>query len=402
MAGVPGQGASGELWSHCVSWADLTVPVETGHGAARLDLGEEWPDRWLVSWRAGQRAESRSVRELARMPLASADPIRAFSWRRGQRHRPGLEYLVSTGRHHGFESLEEARTLLDLSPGAVVVLDGRQWTVQLREPHLGRIVLVGPDGAGQQVSMQCKPARYFVNSMSGLWHDAVDAEFVARVFAVVALAERHTFQILTKRAGRMHSVLASDGFWAQVRDVLDDYGRPSPAAKAAVGARFLPNLWLGVSVESQKWAVRLGKLAATMAGAVRFVSCEPLLGPLDLRPWLGSGLDWVIAGGESGWRARPMHPAWVRSLRDQCEDSGVPYFFKQRGQWTWDRGSGQPEPHVYVCSADGSVAGERAALADGGSWTGVWRVGKGRPGRLLDGRIWDKFPLPSQASVAVS
>lgn len=114
MSGVPVQGASGELWSHCVSWADLTVPVETCHGAARLDLGEEWPDRWLVSWRAGQRAESRSVRELARVPLAGADPIRAFSWRRGQRHRPGLEYLVSTGRHHGFESMEEARTLLAL------------------------------------------------------------------------------------------------------------------------------------------------------------------------------------------------------------------------------------------------------------------------------------------------
>lgn len=114
VAGVPVQGASGELWSHCVSWADLTVSVETVHGAARLDLGEEWLDRWSVSWRVGQRAESRSVRELARMPLAGADPIRAFSWRRGQRHRPGLEYLVSTGRHHGFESLEEARTLLAL------------------------------------------------------------------------------------------------------------------------------------------------------------------------------------------------------------------------------------------------------------------------------------------------
>jgi hypothetical protein len=110
-----GQGACGALWSDCVSWVDLMVPVETSCGAAvRLDLGEGWPDRWLVSWKAGQRAESRSVRELARMPLAGADPIRAFSWRRGQRHRPGLEYLVSTGRHHGFESLEEARTLLAL------------------------------------------------------------------------------------------------------------------------------------------------------------------------------------------------------------------------------------------------------------------------------------------------
>lgn len=113
-AGVPGQGACGELWSHCVSWADLTVPVGMGDAAARLDLGEGWPDRWRVSWKAGQRTESRSVGELARVPLAGADPIRVFSWRRGQRHRPGLEYLVSTGRHHGFESLEEARTLLAL------------------------------------------------------------------------------------------------------------------------------------------------------------------------------------------------------------------------------------------------------------------------------------------------
>ncbi len=113
-AGVPGQGACGELWSHCISWADLTVPVGIGDAAARLDLGEGWPDPWRVSWKAGQRTESRSVGELARVPLAGADPIWAFSWRRGQRHRPGLEYLVSTGRHHGFESMEEARTLLAL------------------------------------------------------------------------------------------------------------------------------------------------------------------------------------------------------------------------------------------------------------------------------------------------
>jgi len=102
----------------------------------------------------------------------------------------------------------------------------------------------------------------------------------------------------------MHSVLASGQFWGVVRSALRDYGPPSPAAEAAVDARHLPNLWLGVSVESGKWAaVRLDKLAATTAGAVQFASCEPLLGPLDMRPWLGSGLDWVIAGGESGPRA---------------------------------------------------------------------------------------------------
>jgi len=161
-----------------------------------------------------------------------------------------------------------------------------------------------------------------------LWHEAVDADFIVRVFAVVIVAEKHTFQMLTKRPGRMHSMLASGQFWGLVRATLPDYGPPSPAAEAAVDARFLPNLWLGVSVESQKWAFRLDKLAATTAGAVRFASCEPLLGELDLRPWLGSGLDWVIAGGESGPKSRPAHPDWVRSLRDQCQMSGVPYFFK--------------------------------------------------------------------------
>jgi protein gp37 len=248
-----------------------------------------------------------------------------------------------------------------------------------------------------------KPTRYFVNSMSDLWLDAVGVDLLARVVSVMALADRHTFQVLTKRPGRMHSVLASGQFWGLVRSALGDYGPPSPAAEAAVDARHLPNLWLGVSVESQKWAaVRLDKLAATTAGAVRFASCEPLLGPLDMRPWLGSGLDWVIAGGESGPRARPMHPAWVRSLRDQCEEAGIPYFFKQRGQWTWDREPGQLEPQAYVRAADGRVADEQAALADGGSWAGVRRVGKGRAGRLLDGRTWDEFPRPVQASVPVS
>jgi hypothetical protein len=111
---APGQDACGELWSDCVSWDDLTVPVRVDHGVARLDLGEGWPDRWSVAWKTRERLESRFVREMAQLPLAGADPIRAFSWQRGQRHRPGLEYLVSTGRHHGFESMEEARTLLAL------------------------------------------------------------------------------------------------------------------------------------------------------------------------------------------------------------------------------------------------------------------------------------------------
>ena len=113
-ADAPGREAGSELWSDRLSWIELTVPVQPGRGAAGLDLGEGWPDRWSVAWMSGGRQQSLSVREVAQLPVAGADPVRVFSWQRGQRHRPGLEYLVSTGRHHGFESLEEARTLLAL------------------------------------------------------------------------------------------------------------------------------------------------------------------------------------------------------------------------------------------------------------------------------------------------
>jgi protein gp37 len=233
--------------------------------------------------------------------------------------------------------------------------------------------------------------------MPDLWYDAVDVEFFARVFAVIALAERHTFQVLTKRPGRMHSTLVSGQFWDLVREGLRDYGPPSPAAVAAVDARHLPNLWLGVSVESEKWApVRLDKLAATAAGAVRFASCEPLLGPLDLRPWLGSGLDWVIAGGESGPRARPMAAAWARSLRDQCQASGVPYFFKQWGEWkpTGDLAMGR------VSDSRERLVGD--VVDELGCRELVRRVGKKASGRELDGRTWDEFPQPAQGRVPVS
>lgn len=153
-----------------------------------------------------------------------------------------------------------------------------------------------------------RPRLVFVNSMSDLFHPKVPVAFIAKAFDVMAEADRHTFQILTKRPGRMASVL---------RRV-----RPDP----------LPNVWLGTSVENQRWAaVRLPQLRATPA-AVRFLSCEPLLGPLDLGGYIAEGgVDWMIVGGESGPHARAMDPDWARSLRDQCIESGVPFFFKQWG-----------------------------------------------------------------------
>jgi protein gp37 len=144
--------------------------------------------------------------------------------------------------------------------------------------------------------------RVFVNSMSDLFHKDVPLEFIARVFDTIASNPRHTFQILTKRAGRL----------AQVAGSL-----PWP-----------PNLWMGTSVEHARTATRIGQLRAVPA-AVRFLSLEPLLGPLDDLE-LG-GIHWVIVGGESGPGARPMEPVWVESILAQCREAGVPFFFKQWG-----------------------------------------------------------------------
>lgn len=167
-----------------------------------------------------------------------------------------------------------------------------------------------------------RPQTIFVNSMSDLFHKDVPLEYIQRVFAVMQAASWHRFQVLTKRADRL----------AAVSDAL-----PWPK-----------NVWMGVSVESAVYAPRIDRLRETNA-AVRFLSLEPLLGPL---PELNlSGIDWVIVGGESGPRARPMDPAWVTDLRDQCGRAGVAFFFKQ--------------------------------------WGGVQ---KKRAGRLLDGRTWDELP----------
>jgi protein gp37 len=166
----------------------------------------------------------------------------------------------------------------------------------------------------------------FVNSMSDLFQDGVSDEFIAQVFAVMASAPQHTFQVLTKRAERLASWHATNR-----------------------SAWWLPNVWLGVSVEDRQYGLpRVPRLRQVRA-AVRFLSVEPLLedlGKVDLH-----GIDWVIVGGESGRGARPMRAEWAASVRDQCVAKGVPFFFKQ--------------------------------------WGGVW---KKRNGRQLDNRTWDDLP----------
>jgi protein gp37 len=186
-----------------------------------------------------------------------------------------------------------------------------------------------------------KPARVFVNSMSDLFHEQVPDEFIAGVFATMAAAPRHTFQVLTKRHGRMRALLGSHRFWLLVVNRANLAKVSVPTANA----HYLPNVWLGVSVEDQKRAdLRVPALLDTPA-AVRFLSCEPLIGPVTLNPggycWCGSGLDgiqchlrapdWVIVGGESGPGARPMKLEWAADLVAQCRRVGIPVFVKQLG-----------------------------------------------------------------------
>ncbi|HEX3957750.1 MAG TPA: phage Gp37/Gp68 family protein [Trebonia sp.] len=227
-----------------------------------------------------------------------------------------------------------------------------------------------------------RPRRIFVNSMSDLFHESVPDEFLHRVFAVMAMASQHTFIVLTKRHARMRSLLQDDCRCGKghvpgihLRSAMDWAGTShSPTyVPGVIGHDVyherewpLPNVWLGVSAEDQKWAdIRIPALLDTPA-AVRFVSAEPLLGPIDLhgladehghRPklnyWLPPGrpyfppgepgsllsgpiatapaLDWLIAGGESGSGARPCEMDWLRLLRDQCDGAAVPFFCKQLG-----------------------------------------------------------------------
>ena len=153
-----------------------------------------------------------------------------------------------------------------------------------------------------------RPRQIFVNSMSDLFHEAIPTDYIEAVYQAMSVAPQHDYLILTKRHDRMTELLAPLG-------ILDWAGQQS-------------NFWHGVSVENQRFAtVRIPRLMQ-LESPVRFLSCEPLLAPLDLRPWLHA-LSWVIVGGESGHGRRPFNMEWARSIRDQCAAAGVPFFMKQ-------------------------------------------------------------------------
>ncbi|MBY0259560.1 phage Gp37/Gp68 family protein [Methylobacterium sp.] len=238
-----------------------------------------------------------------------------------------------------------------------------------------------------------KPTMWFVNSMSDLFHDSVPEEWIAQVFAIMALAPQHTFQVLTKRSDRMHRLMAGPkdhSIW-----------HPKLWHRSV-----LPNVWLGVSAEDQRRADERVPDLLTTPAAVRFVSAEPLLGPIDFSAWLEAagldttlglsnpGLDWLIVGGESGPGARPMHPVWARSIRDQCAAASVPFFHKQNGAYevVVDRDKDDPDwrrDYSYTLN-DRRAEIEWLNVQGGRGFHGegfhvMRRVGKARAGRHLDG-----------------
>ncbi len=263
-----------------------------------------------------------------------------------------------------------------------------------------------------------KPTRYFVNSMSDLFHESVTDEYIDRVFAVMALCPQHTFQVLTKRPERMREYLASTFGPVQLGDVFDrtvnivapwiwEHCGGEEAIERIVEARkhgYLKNVWLGVSVEYQQTADERIPLLVQTPAAVRWLSVEPLLGPVDLRKWLmiesdldgntrGFGyIDWAIIGGESGPKARPMHPDWVRSLRDQCMAAGVPFFFKQWGSWFpvhSQTDDVDEHGHVEIFHESGELIGR---CHDWDDYAYSVQIGKKKAGRILDRRTWDEYP----------
>lgn len=262
-----------------------------------------------------------------------------------------------------------------------------------------------------------RPRRVFVNSMSDLFHDAVPDDFLACVWAVMATTPQHTYQVLTKRHARMRSLLSSLRFLNEVCSFIEFWGEDQDASLLDFELTWpVPHVWLGVSVDDQKRAeLRIPALLDTPA-AVRFLSCEPLLGPVDLSPWIRatdcpettavnpSPLSWVITGGESGRRARPAHPGWFRRIRDECLTAGVAYFHKQNGEWRepmagedYDTMLGRAGHRpAFLMDRDGTVHCTREAA--GAAAVPVIRVGKKAAGRQLDGRTWEQYPQAVNAA----
>jgi protein gp37 len=332
---------------------------------------------------------------------------------------------------------------------------GGQWN--------GEIKLV-PELLGQPVRW-ARARRIFINSMSDLFHEGVPFPYVAAVLAVVAATPRHTYQVLTKRPARMLDFFrwldqecppgaaeryAASAEGQEAQHLREASGRPSlegiesvcrlleaaspvldevfAAHRTDVGLKRLkvprdtawplPNLWLGVSIEDQSAADSRVPLLLDTPAALRWLSMEPLLGPVTFaatdRGATGSdglehlrSLDWVVVGGESGEKARPMHPAWVEEIRDQCQAANVPFLFKQWGEWcprsdcyhTLTNGESaaslDPKATRWPCVRLTQLGGNGHNLADvtaNGNDVYMQKVGRQLAGRAFMGSLLDGYP----------
>ncbi len=234
-----------------------------------------------------------------------------------------------------------------------------------------------------------KPSRIFVVSMGDIFHDDVDGFWLSAIWSIIERCYWHTFLILTKRPQR----------WEPLIPQLPLY----------------KNLWFGISCEDQKTADERIPILLQIPAAKRFVSVEPMLGPVDFgNLWLGEerkvdcggcsstpvrgqpycpgheagGIDWVICGGETGPHARPVHPDWVRSLKGQCQVSGVPFFFKSWGEWL--PVGEKPVSEFKPIGKDDAI--ERFHLWEDSNRNVSMKIGHKAAGRLLDGKIWEEIP----------
>jgi protein gp37 len=284
----------------------------------------------------------------------------------------------------------------------------------------GQVRVAGKDGLSQPLRWR-RPRRIFVNSMSDLFHESISNADIAAIFGIMAACPQHTFQVLTKRPARMLEWFRWREKQIQDRDLTWEPWRVCEGEAVelvdelpAIGCQQpwpLPNVWLGVSVEDQETANERVPLLLQAPASVRWLSCEPLLGSVNLRrvdvPGYGFldaltpgyfidgrapryGISWVVAGGESGTSARPMHVDWARMLRDQCEDTGVPFLFKQWGEWAPATSGMWFHPLI-----DGPQYQARATgrdTHDFGAGYGAVRIGKRAAGRLLDAIEHDHYP----------
>jgi protein gp37 len=294
----------------------------------------------------------------------------------------------------------------------------------------GRVNML-PDRLAEPLRAR-KPTRYYITLLGDTFHDGVTDDYIAQIFAMCAVTRRHTYLNTTKRHARMRALLNDPHF----REKVGEHAVRLAGERGAEpwdGTWPLPNVQLAVSVENQKTAdMRIPALLATPA-AVRWISAEPLLGPISLRGWIEripveeggypAYLDWVVTGGESG-SPRAVHPDWVRSLRDECIDSGTPFWFKQWGGhrpvpvvdapgMAYGRGivypgggrvaayirePGGPNGTMRQATTRALVPGDRTragVMLDENTF--ALKMSVKEAGRELDGREWNELPAVCHA-----